>query len=218
MGGTRREEDPSYRWRSLKGQAGSKSNGEANGRGESIDGNASHGSAATGITSAGRIAASVGALVLARGLRNLARAGNGVLDLADSIVLDAVSLALGAAERLGVFGEADIGTVVKSVALLTAGDDLDGGLLAFLDVEVDGEGGDAERAVTGGVPELRGEGDVEVGLVEAEAEVDEDVSPRVVELELDAAAGEGPVGYVANVTGNTSAFRTNPMLAMRWST
>lgn len=40
----------------------------------------------------------------------------------------------------------------------------------------------AEGAVSGGVVELRGEGVVEDGDVLTEAEVDEDVGPRVVQL------------------------------------
>ena len=73
---------------------------------------------------------------------------------------------------------------------------------------MDGQRGDAEGAVAGGVPELGGQGDVEVGGVLAEAEVDEDVAPGVVEVELEAAAGEGPVGDVACVAGDVGAYLT----------
>jgi hypothetical protein len=151
-------------------------------------------------------ASAAAAAIRAARSRHGAVAGLLVRDLADDEVGDVAGRARVGA--LGVLGEADVGAVVEGGAVVADGDDLDGGEVAVGGPEVGGQGqlGDAEGAVAGGVPEGRGEGVVEGGDVGAEAEVDEDVGPGVVELEGEGAAVEGPVGGVAGVGGCVCAW------------
>ena len=148
--------------------------------------------------------------------------------LLDSGECDVIALAGIAAERLGIGPEGDVGAlfsecqlcpphyadegrtyIVQTRAGIPHGDYLDARLGSVRDVQVGRQLqlGDAECPVPCGIPELGGEGVVEVGDVGAEAEVDEDVGPSVMQVEDDAAAGEGPVCSVAawNVTRDTSA-------------
>lgn len=85
--------------------------------------------------------------------------------------------------------------VVQRLAVGTTGDDLDGGVCAVGNFDGDGQLGPAEVALARDVVEVRGQGDVEVCTL-AEAEVDPNVGPRVVELELDGAAANGVGGAV----------------------
>ena len=73
--------------------------------------------------------------------------------------------------------------VIKSRAACARSDDLDAGQRSL--GKIDGRQGDlldAQGAVSGGVQELRRQGVVEVGRVGAEAEIDEDIGPRVVQV------------------------------------
>lgn len=103
--------------------------------------------------------------------------------------------------------EPNVGTVVERVARLAAGDDLQRRKRAVLDVvQRHGELLDAKGAAAGDVEELWREGDVEVCGVCAEAEVDIDVGPGVMELEGEGAAADGPVGDVACFVGDAAAW------------
>ena len=86
--------------------------------------------------------------------------------------------------------------------------DLDTGLVTIGHRQIGGKGqlGDAECAVSSCVDQRWGEGVVEDGDVLAEPEVDEDVCPRVVQLQLETAAIQGPLGSVAvgEVAGDAS--------------
>ena len=146
------------------------------------------------------------ALALLRDLGDLAVAGNRVLGLADNIVLDPLRLALLPAKLLHLLNEPHVRAVVERRAAVADRHDLQRGVGALLDVgEVDGELGDAEGAAAGGVPEVGGEGNVEVCDVLAEAEVDEHIGPVVVEVEGEGAAGDGPVGAVSGAVGDVGA-------------
>jgi hypothetical protein len=113
-----------------------------------------------------------------------------------------------AAGRGGVLHEAHVGAVVERAAGAVDGDDLQGAEGAVGDAAALGDGQlvDAERAGVGRVPEVRRQGDVEVGRAVAQAGVDEDVGPVVVQLELERAAVEGPLGDVTLAVGDASAW------------
>lgn len=86
---------------------------------------------------------------------------------------------------------------------------MDAGLVPVGHLQIDGKRqlGNAKCAVSGRVDQRWGEGIVEDCDVLAEAEVDEDVGPRVVQLQFETAAIQGPFGSVAvgEVAGNASA-------------
>jgi len=96
---------------------------------------------------------------------------------------------------------------------VACGNDLDAslGAVTYGQTGREGQPRDAEGAIAGRVEEGLGEGVVEVADIRADAEADEDVRPVVVEVELDGAAGQGPVGAVTafreagEVTRNASA-------------
>lgn len=113
-----------------------------------------------------------------------------------------------AAGRGGVLHEAHVGAVVERAAGAVDGDDLQGAEGAVGDAAALGDGQlvDAERAGVGRVPEVRGQGDVEVGRAVAQAGVDEDVGPVVVQLQLEGAAVEGPLGDVTLAEGDAGAW------------
>ena len=88
--------------------------------------------------------------------------------------------------------------VVQGTSRLAKRDDLDGAVRSVGRAEASGQRQvwDAEGALARLVPEGRRQSIVEVCDVVAESQVDEDVGPRVVQVQDEAAAGGGPVGAV----------------------
>lgn len=129
--------------------------------------------------------------------------------IVDRLVLDANVFHLGGAvgRSLRILLEADVGAVIQGASTGTTGHNLDGSHGAIRNLGGECQLLNAELALAGGVEELGSQGDVEVGRVLADAEVDVDVGPGVVEGELDGAAIEGPVGHVAGTVINTSAYK-----------
>lgn len=107
---------------------------------------------------------------------------------------------------LGVLGEANVGAVVEGGAAGARGDDLEGGAGAVGDALGDGELVDAKGAAAGRVPEVGRQRQVKVCRVAAEAQVDKDVGPRVVQVQLEGAAVEGPLGRVARAVRDAGAW------------
>lgn len=104
--------------------------------------------------------------------------------------------------------EDDVSTVVQGGAGLAHGNDLDAGIGAIVGDETlrKLEQRETKGAVAGHVEKLGRERNVEVGHIVAEAEVDKDVGPGVVQLEGHGAADEGPLGAVPGSIGDIGAF------------
>ncbi len=97
--------------------------------------------------------------------------------------------------------------IVQCRTTLTESDDLDRTSSAVGRGQPRGKrnAGHAEGAVARLVPERWCEGVVEVGRVIAQAYVDEDIGPRVVQVQDQAAALDGPVGAVARAGVDATA-------------
>ncbi|KAI6761388.1 hypothetical protein HG531_001941 [Fusarium graminearum] len=121
---------------------------------------------------------------------------------------DVVNIASLVARSLCVILEAYVGTVVERTTTFANSHNLDTTDISVRDVDTGGEGKlfNEESASIGGVEELGCEGDVEVGGVLAETEVDKDVGPVVVKIECKRTALEGPVSEVLLVVVNTSTW------------
>lgn len=122
--------------------------------------------------------------------------------------LDVVHITSFVAGTLGILLEANIGTVVQGIASVTNGNNLNASDVSVLGLDVRGKLKlvNEESAWVCGIEELWGKGDVEVGGVLAEAEVDEDVGPFVVKIKGESATVEGPVSEVLLVEVNTSTY------------
>lgn len=139
-----------------------------------------------------------------------------LLLLVACLILDSNVLNLGGAVAgaLGALLEADVGTVVQGAARVADGDDLDAGKVTVRDLDIGGqlELVDAEQTGVGGVEELGSQGDVEVGRVLAETEVDKDISPGVVQVELQGTTLEGPIGDVLLIVVDAGALSVSVVI------
>lgn len=97
--------------------------------------------------------------------------------------------------------------VIQGSTARAGRDDLQRGASAVGEVGAGGDVqlGDAERAVARLVPEVRREGDVEICHVRPEPEVDKDVGPRVVQVQLERAARQRPLGHITGSGRRTGA-------------
>lgn len=124
--------------------------------------------------------------------------------LPDSDILDAI-VGSAVSQSLCVLGEADISAVVQGTATLASRHDLETGQLALCDLLGQRELVDTQRAGAGGVPELRGQGDIEVGRIVAKTEIDEDVAPFMMQVQLDGTAVKGPICNISVTVVDSSA-------------
>lgn len=112
-------------------------------------------------------------------------------------VRDALAcLALVLTQDLRILAEHDIRAVVERVSVLAERHDLQSGRrpVAHRQVVRQLEPGHAQRAVACRVPEGLSQGVVEVGRVRTQTEVDENVGPGVVQVQLERAPVQGPRG------------------------
>jgi hypothetical protein len=109
--------------------------------------------------------------------------------------------------RLSRISESCLTYVVQGASFVAYGRHLDTGGRTVCNDQIGRQGHlrHTEGSVTSRVPQRQGESVVEVGHVGSEAEVDEDVRPRVMQPQLDATTIQGPISLVSGAGRDTAA-------------
>lgn len=103
--------------------------------------------------------------------------------------------------------------VIQGRARLSGCDDLDGGIVAVTRLNGKFQGRDAVCSFSRNVDELRGEGDIEVAGIGAQAEVDEDIGPLMMQTQRHGASLHRPF-CPASDAGSGAGTLSNP--AHQW--